>query len=72
VSLPSITWGVGITLTSPDGQASVYFQPGDDQEALQPELEALERFFGPDGALRELWALYGSLAQPTDHERIAA
>jgi hypothetical protein len=72
MSLPTITWGVGITLTSPDRLSSVYFQPGDDQEAFEAELEALEKYFGPDAALRELWGIYGELAQPVEPERIAA
>lgn len=72
MSLPTITWGVGITLTSPDRTTSVFFQPGDDQEAFEADLEALERTLGTDAALRELWGLYGDLAQPNDHERIAA
>lgn len=72
MSLPTITRGVGLTLTSPDRRSSVYFQPGDDQEAVEAELEALERYFGPDAALRELWGIYGHLAEPIDDERIAA
>jgi hypothetical protein len=77
MSLPTITYGVGITLTSPDGLSSVFFQPGDDAAQAQEELEALERYFSPDAALRELWGIYEELAQPVElnhhlNRRIAA
>ena len=69
MSSPRIAHGIGVVLLAPDGLSSVYFQPGDDAGQLEDDLEKLERAFGYDKALEELWAIYGHLAQP---ERNAA